>query len=307
MKHRLINKSPILLSAVLLSLAGCNSTDLCYEPFHPHGQQVNVVNHWEAGAVKPSKGMRINLFALDGSQEFGVEDLPVEGGTLSLPHESRYMGISYDYHESEGVNFRNEDHNSACEAFIPAMVRATYSRAFPEENTVSEPVSFHIDKVESFDVPDSEESVIVDFYPKDVVKTYTFEVTRVRGAQHITDTRGAMSGISSSYFMTSGSLSPNPSTVLFDARVDATGERITGSFRTFGCVGSGQDFTIEILYPSQTNGIIQITWNVTPQVTSGSHIVVDADIDIIPDPGGDGSGFEADVNEWNDIVIPLPM
>lgn len=300
-----MKKTLIQLTALIL-LASCADNELCYHE-HPHGRTVNVVNHWKPTQTKPGKGMRLNLFPLNNCPNYGIDDLGVDGGTVKLAHNSQYKGLSYDYFDCDGVAFRNETSAQLIEAYTPPLVRATYSRAFPDENTVSEPKSLHMHMIESFSVTRGEDPLTIDFYPEDVVKTYTFEVTRVRGAAYITDTRGALSGISPSYFLTTGALSDQSATVLFSATKDDEGDRITGSFRTFGPINATKTFTIEILYPSSTNGIIQKSWDVTAQVQAGNHIVVDADIDIIPDKTGGGGGFEADVNEWNNITVPIPM
>ncbi len=146
--------------------------------------------------------------------------------------------------------------------------------------------------------------------PADIVKTYTYEVHGVTGAAFIRSARGGVSGFSASYYLSSGTLSTTPSTILFDTSIDAVQNTLTGTFRTFGRVaGADNNFTIEILYPSQTpgGGILQHTWDVTEQLSGNdTHIVIeDAGINI-PDEGGDSAGgWDVDLGEWNDVTVQL--
>lgn len=301
-------KKIIFILAAAFALASCEKVDLCYLT-HPHGQPVNVVIHWDEPPVyTPTAGMRTNLLALGPHANYGITDLDYWGGQLNLPLNTVYMPYCYDYFGSANILFRNEDSAGSIEAYSTALVRATYTKSFPTENTISEPGYLYMDKIESFSVLPSDEPLEMHFYPEDVVKVYTFEVRDVRGATYITDTRGAMSGVSGSYFMLNGGLAATSSTMLFSAVKDAATNRITGSFRTFGRLNETNIFTIEILYPSATNGLVQLSWDVTNQIdTGGTHIVISADIDIIPDSNGGGSGFDAIVDEWDDVQVPIPL
>lgn len=289
-------------------LFSCADNELCYRE-HPHGQAVTVVINWADEGLKPANGMRLNLFPRNDCERYGIEDLGADGGTIHLAYASQHMGLCYDYFDSNNIAFKAEDHDTDIEAYCTPLVRATYSRAFPTENTVSEPSRLYVDKIDSFLVPhDHDEPAVMEYNPVNAVRAYTVEVTGVRGARYITDTRGAISGVSASYFLSTQSLASKVSTLLFSTAKDSDGDRVTGGFNTFGFIGTEHTLTIEILYPSAHNGIIQLSWDVSDQVAAGTtHIVVDANIDIIPDSNGGGSGFEADVEEWADVVVPIPM
>lgn len=297
----------ILAAAGALSLSACHKTEMCGEPNHPHGFSVNFVNNWDPAVIKPANGMRLSLFALNGCTGQGIHDTHVDGHTLQLPYGAQYKGISYDYYGCGNVAFNSENHVTDCEAYVVPMLRATYTTLFPTENTVAEPSGFFVDKVDLIETTPGMTDLTVDFYPVDAVKTYTFEVRRVRGADKITSTRGAMSGISASYFLATGDLATTSSTVLFDATADGATDKITGSFKVFGLVGSVQNFTIEILFPHDTDGLIQKTFDVSSQLVGGTHIIIDADLDIIPS-GSTGSGFETIVDNWGqEEIITVPV
>lgn len=294
----------VLSMGVLLILTGCVYDELCYLN---HDATIHVINHWDDETVKPTQGMRLNLYGMPDKSHFTTEDLPTDGGQIYLPANSQFMGVSYDYHESEHIGFRNESDGDAIEAYSATMKRGTYSKSFPSENTVIEPYRLYVDKVDLFETVDETTDGTIDFYPKDVVKTYTFEVRRVYDAKYITDTRGAISGVSASYFLTKERLGSDISTLLFDAQKDAETDRVIGSFRTFGFNATNNIMTIEILYPSYGEGIMQLSWDVSDQIAEGrTHIIVDANIHIVPDPVD--SGFDADVEAWGDEeIVPIEV
>lgn len=301
-----MKKIVFILSLIGLCLS-CKNKELCYLD-HPHGGNVKVVIHWNDTDRIPAKGMRTNLFSLGNHPNFGINDMSSRGGVLNIPYGKSYMALCYDYFGTENIFFSNENDSTGIEARSQILVRSTYSKAYPSENTVSEACPFYAAKVERFENPFSTDTVELHFFPQNVTSVYTFEVINIRGAQFITATRGALSGLSASYFISTRQLSTSSSTVLCDAAPDVPGGRITGTVSTFGRVaGMGNIFTIEILYPSAHNGIIQMSWDVTSQVDIGNHIIVNADLDIIPDANGGGSAFQTDVREWEEITVPLPM
>jgi hypothetical protein len=85
--------------------------------------------------------------------------------------------------------------------------------------------------------------------------------------------------------------------------------KIVGSFRTFGRLDAENNFTIEILYPSNTSGILQYTWDVTGQIDQAGHfdiVIENPEKIVIPDEGGESaSGWIVDVDKWEDETVPL--
>lgn len=306
-----------ILYILMLTAVSCTHRELCHVD-HSGGpaiptMDVNVIINWDAEETQPAQGMRINLFPLSDTGSRYADDLPSDGGKVKLTENADYFCLAYDYFGSTNIYFRSENDRDFAEAYCAPMTRATYTRAFPNQVTVAEPAGpFYIDRVQSF-VADGTGDL--NYYPDDVLETFTFEIRGVVGAQYITATRGAITGMSGSYFLATGLLAMQPSTVFFSAVKDGPGEKITGSFSTFGSLDLNNDFTIEILYPSGDNGIVQATWDVTEKVRAAQHIPGTPDIIIENDkiapiiPSGDGgSGFDANVEEWDrEITVPLPV
>jgi hypothetical protein len=197
---------------------------------------------------------------------------------------------------------------------------------------VAEPGIFYADRVDQFDVVspsgNEKDTVVIDFYPENVTDEFTILIRGVRGVRNIASARGAMSGLSASYFLATSGLAATPSTVLFDDDFswhwDGTNEdsgQITASFGAFGRLQVGNKLTIEVL--SRTNRYYYYTWTVTPQMVAaveehhprpqGYDIVIDnlpaSELPEIgngggSDPGND-SGFDVGLGDWNDKTVIL--
>jgi hypothetical protein len=301
--------------------ASCQNKDL-HDPANvvpvPEGEGVFVRINWAPGLNVPTvDGMRINLFSLTQDvPDYGKDDVPATGSEVRLVTGASYKTYAYNY-AGNNVKFVNESNADLIEATSSRLTRTTYSRAFPEEPTIDQVRGdFHVGVNPGYKVLNADGPQYIDVNPVNAVKTYTFEIRGVKGAKFISQTRGGIAGFSASYFMATGALSATPSTVLFDATANGEQNTITGSFRTFGRLDKRNNFTIEILYPSKTPGagIVQKTWDVTGQIDNGTnyHIIIDdSEIDI-PDEGGgehgggdQGGGWDVDLNDWNDVTVPL--
>lgn len=301
--------------ALLLVFGSCQNKDLCFDHIgvDPNAPQVDIDIHWDGIPNPPvSHGMRINLFSLDGNKAYGLDDVPHTGTTVALGCNTIHRTMAYSY-TGNNIYFRQQLNCDLIEAYCSTQTRTTYTRAYPDETTYAEPSgTFFVGTHPSYTVLDTRERQVIDIYPQDKLVTYTFEVRKVRGAQNITATRGAIAGMSSSYYIGLDKLAETPSTILFNAGVDVEGQRITGSFKTFGRLETTNNFSIEILFPSKTSGILLRTWDVTWQISGVNadnyHIIVDLDYDI---PGGgdedgeDTGNWEVDVNDWENINVPL--
>ncbi|MDR1005067.1 MAG: DUF5119 domain-containing protein [Prevotellaceae bacterium] len=311
-----------LLPAVLLLgmlAVSCTNKDLWWGGANAgvDRQKTAVVFEWtDAPAGYTPRGtMRTNLFSRTPEfASYGVSDLSaVNGGTMYLPVGASYNSVAYSYNADAKVYFRNENDSANIEAYTSTMSRTTYTRAFPEERTVAsiaDNVQFYVGWLSRFDVVKSEVPDTMVFVPHNVLHTCFFEVRGITGAENITDSRGALSGMSPSYFLMRRELSSTPVTLFFASSVEVQTGSIHGSFSTFGRLDTENNFTIEILYPSATDGILQFTWDVTGQMIETDengdyHILIDGSDIVVPNEGTgeSGGGFDADVNDWKEETI----
>lgn len=184
---------------------------------------------------------------------------------------------------------------------------------------------------ETFDVilcKDCGDLLILNFYPKNILRQFTYRINNISGAKNIGEARGAISGMAATYFFHTNELTTERSTVLFENSKVGIDERgigyIEGEFYTFGPVfPCSNRFTIEIL--ANKNEYYTAYWDVSGQVSEsmadreaklardGYDILIDNDINTdIPDikdpgenPGGNGSGFEVNVDEWDNVDVFL--
>jgi hypothetical protein len=193
---------------------------------------------------------------------------------------------------------------------------------------------------EPFEVaPDKGDTLFLHYYPDNVLHTFTFLIKDVEGVENISQIRGAISGVSGSYFPATGKQATRPSTLLFDGIAIHTNGNVTGQFTTFGFVDFNTIYnrlTIEIL--SDANRYYYATWgywdgkwdrHVTEQLkgawgTSGSleeqmtwrehnggyDIILSNDGRLSvpyepPAQGSNNSGFIIETSDWDNVVVPI--
>lgn len=297
----------IIILTIALLAASCENKDLYYGGPAPV-QAVRVVFDWQ-GQYKPAEGMRLNIFSLNDMPRYGIEDMNSDSTTIKIDIGSKVATLAYSY-LGNSVYFRNEGTLASIEAYTNPTSRASYTKTYPDEITYAEPAAyFYVALNPSFDIVESTDTLIIGLKPINVIKTYTFEVRNVQGIQFVSDTRGAINGMGNSIYLSTRALTAVPSTLLFDASADKATNRIIGSFKTFGRIGTALNrFTIEILYPSPTGGIMQKSWDVTDQtsIPGNYHIIIDDSGIVVPDEGGEpDSGFVVDVGDWETETIEL--
>ncbi|MDR1503210.1 MAG: DUF5119 domain-containing protein [Prevotella sp.] len=303
-----MKKKALLFLATCFTAFSCENKELGMSAIES-AMPVRIEFDWQGIAqseIPTSEGMRVNIFSADNSvRDYGVDDISYTGGTVNLINGAEYMTLAYTY-QGNNIYFRNESDRDLIEAYCNAQTRTTYTRAFPDEDTYDEPKGlFYTGKHDKCVARSGE---IITIAPESKLYKYTFEIRDIEGAEFISETRGAISGMSRSFFIRRNQVNPVPATVLFNATVDKVNGKITGSFRTFGRLDAENNFTIEILYPSNTGGIVHYTWDVTGQINQSGHfsIVIDNSGIAVPDEGGDAaSGWQVDVDDWNDQTVPL--
>lgn len=313
----------LLSMMLMLALCACDKHNSPIDEEDPDLRKPAAFQiEWPEGVIPPKAGMRVNLFALNNSPVSGIDDLSSTGGNIRLVPGSSYMAVCYDYFGPENIRVRNENDPDLIEAYTIPVVRATYSKANPEETTVSEPDDFYMVRVPEFTFT-GEGSVPLVFRPVNVTRSYSYEIRNVKGTENIVDMRSAVSGMSSSFFMGRCKASDEPATLM--ASGHAANGTISGSFRSFGaCPGEPHILTVEILTPSVEGGILRVSWDVTEVIEaqeqqSGENpgeetpvvVVIDAkdEIDIpAPPPNPDTSGaFQVSIGTWNDVYIPISI
>jgi hypothetical protein len=267
-----------LLSLLILALVSCENKYL-YPPYSEEREVlVEVVIHWDDQPQenRPAN-MRVLWFPENGYGGTLDKLFDLYGGFDRLP-ASIYIPVCFDYYGNNRIDFRGYDSPGNFEVYNVPAVNELYNRyaePVPGESTVAEassPYLFYVDgrsdAVETANVP-AGDTLRVHFYPANVLREYTFLVYGVEGVKNITTVKGAISGMSASYFPATDELASQASTLLF-SRVETirngqlhpywneeqkklfsdknpdwqsadpakgwTGDWVTGKFSTFGPV-----------------------------------------------------------------------
>lgn len=326
-------KNILFLFILALVTISCENKSLCDAGLCAEGDvAIKVVVNWEKQS--DTRAMRMNIFSVTGGVgDYGVNSIPISGESIiELVGGASYIPFCYDYYKTN-VHFRNETALGTFQAYCAEASRQTYKElATPVEGekTIEDPGGdfFAHSWQETFDVVFCDEcgdTLILNFYPKNKLRQFTYRVNNISGAKNISEARGAASGMAATYFFQTDKLTTERSTVLFEKAtvgVDENGKGyIEGSFYTFGPVYPYQNrFTIEIL--SKANLYYTAYWDVSGQISEsmadreaklqkdGYDILIDnTKIPEIPEPGGEdpdsGGGFEVGVDDWDNVDVYL--
>lgn len=325
----MVNRLLLLLLAALAAVS-CRHKELSdVDPCDAGDTSIKVVVNWDDPS-KQSRPMRINLFSqTSGVADYGRDEVPVSGVKyISLVGGTSYRPFCYDYNSSS-IYFRNEQDMHGFEAYFSGMSRATYDKyANPVkgESTFSAPSNgeFYVDAwTSTFDVNTTGQQQVLNFYPKNILRQFTYRVNNIVGWENIKDIRGAASGMSAVFIFSTNQPTSVRSTMLFgDVNVDYDNVNkygyLEGEFYTFGPMAPYENwFTIELY--STASKYYSASWNVSVQIgesmtdrpaklaRDGYDILIENDLSTdIPaiDPGqGSGSGFDIGVGDWADEVI----
>ena len=221
MKHI---KNILFTLAILCGFISCEHKDLylCV-PERSGNNTVNVVIHWDSvpsSQLRLPRNMTVHWYPEKGS--LLSTDMGVHGGSETI-NGTTYDVMCMDFYGNANLAFRSDGTRKNFEVYNVRM-NSTYNINVPQlpggEATVAEasPNYFYIDSRSQSVCADSvpEGGVLtVHFYPKNVLREFTFMIYDVTGAKNMAVNSGAISGMSGSYFPASGNLAATPSTLLF--------------------------------------------------------------------------------------------
>ncbi len=293
----LISAVSCLLFSVIL-FGGCRK-ELCYD--HPHGQNVKIVADW--GEYSVPEGIRVVFYPLSGpATSFINSNLPAQGGSMFLP-EGEYQLLVHN-NDTEYILFDSTEDVQTYRATSTSASRKSYVKS-DNEITLNEPDYLYSAYIEHIVKTRSEsDTLIIRVSPELLVQTYTFTI-RGKGLEYVTEARGAITGMAKSVFLASKQTCKEQATIFFTAR--KTPEGLFGEIKTFGHCNHElvpHIFTAELLYPG---GVVQKKMDVTEQLHENNHIDLYIDIDYDPSTGNVGSGFDASVDDWDEVDVDLPM
>ena len=210
--------------AILCGFISCEHKELylCM-PARSGNNNVNVVIHWDSvpgNQLKLPNKMTVHWYPEAGS--IISSEMGPYGGS-ELLYTTDYTVMCMDFNGNTNFAFRSNGTRPDFEVYNVRMT-GSYNLSVPQlpggETTVAEanPPYFYIDsrpqEIYAEDFWDND-TLTVHFYPKNVLRDFTFLIYDVTGANNIVSNSGAISGMSGSYYPATGSLAETPSTILF--------------------------------------------------------------------------------------------
>jgi hypothetical protein len=180
--------------------------------------------HWSEGDSIPRQGMRLHLFPEPPAGYIRQFDRSSYGGLIGLAPGSSWHPLCYDYMGNENLGFRNGDDPVRFEVYslyAPSSGYKLEMEAVPgEEATVMEPYpyTFYVGRNRDvFEVvpPPAGDTLRLHYYPRNVLREFTFLIYGVEGARYINNARGAVSGMSGSYYPYLEAISTDARNVMF--------------------------------------------------------------------------------------------
>lgn len=264
---------------------------------------VNILPVWEGMAGMP-EGLRVTFYLM-GSNKYIQDNLPPEGGSTMM-REGEYGFIMYS-NGSEKIFFKNVSKYGEIEASTNKVHRPSYVSPVPEEESFDQPDMLWMDKYESVLI--CGEPPVLKVYPRQIVKEHCGEIA-VKGMEQVQAIRGAITGMTSRFLLSTEKSHGEPGTIFFD--VSATDKGVAFTFRTFGVYNKDNSarkhyLTLEFLLP---NGIAKQNIDITDQLENlidGECLKINNEIVIPPSPTDPDGGFDADVGKWDEVIVPIPI
>lgn len=306
-------------SALLAAMTSCDHKDLCYT--HPHNSNVTIHFDWSGYPGQRPATMSVYAYPQGGGEAIRYDLDADEGGEITLPlatYDILCVNPAGDY-----TRLRGEDAHTTLEAYtregspLEHLGRSSSAGAPRAEGAEDEDVFvtpdflFH-DMQRDIAIDNPQGDYSVTFTPEDLLCNYSFEINNVENLKYVSMTCGTLSGMAPSMLVTTQKLNSTPATVPFPATSDAV-SRITGRFRTFGhCSDDLTARHILMIYNVLADGSGHYSQvDVTDQVHNATdpknvHIIVNDGMSL-PKPLDEEGGFHPTVNDWEEVIIPIPL
>ncbi|WP_302027080.1 DUF5119 domain-containing protein [Bacteroides caecimuris] len=310
----------ILMTMVCSLLAGCRE-ELCYN----HFGAADISFEWYAddhpGAPSPEG---ITVLVYDESGRPTEVFLSPSGGSVNFGEGGAHSMLLYN-NDTESVIISGESHGplEVCATSTPGRrgVPAEFKELHPDEPVLSPPDMLYAAYITSIPDVGNHETAGIPIDMKPLVFVYEVRYEFEYGFNRVTDARGAISGMSRWVYLYNGATPTEAVTLVYDCKLDKGG--ITATVLSFGTPGrapepSGQGGTGRTSHRHTLNLEVELTngktkefnFDVTDQLVpqpKGGTIVV-SNLRIEDNESGSNSGFDPDINDWdNDVEIDLPV
>ena len=310
-----------LFAVVSLSLTSCLHKDLSYDD--SRRADIYVDFDW-SNAQDAAPTSMLTYFFPAGGDVLEYTFAGRDGGQIALPVGTTYCAISINGDNTYWAGLRHTDDPDRFEIYTKdADELESYglkTRSLPravgtaEERIAKTPGMVWSDRQDEIALPediDGEKHII--FYPAEAVCHYTVDIYGVRNMSYLhgTSVDATISGMAEGYLHGKHTATDVTVTMPFTLKPSDNDTSLHAEFLTFGECNTVRAQHQLTVYMYTTDGSKWYhTFDVTSQVTDApdpSHVhIVITGLDL-PQPITDGGGFKPDVEEWQDIDIPLSM
>lgn len=319
------------LIAAAATFASCEHKELCYD--HAHAVSVDVRFDWRADPDASPASMSLYLFPKSGGEPLRYEFVGRDGGTIVVPFDE-YDAVCLNS-DTEGMTYRNTEVFETFEVTMPttSLLTSTVTAlgvsadGVPRaEGTEDERIAQAADTLwgaSLVDISLSQSGAVntVTLYPDREVCRYRVEIAGAENLKYVRGMSASLSGMAGGVLPGAETLSDEKATVPFELAVtvpesgdDAGRELVCGELLLFGHCPDTDGEHVLTVYAVMSDGSKYAYAFDAEEVTRQVHEASDPrDVLIrleglpLPYPITNGGGFRPEVDEWEDIVITLPM
>lgn len=312
----------ILIIGIVL-IASCQHKELCYDHFHK--ANVKVLYNWGDSLKNYPESMSMYIYPEDSGAYVRYEFTGHKGGDLKIPYGLyRIMSINSD---TDNLDYRGKDSLNKFEVFPKEItyLPGTNMRCsnLPQvKGSESEKFVVNIDSLWSDRILDSvlvkqvwTDTTQIDtikFAPKLIGKTIRINITEAENLKFATGgVFASLSGLAGGYYPYKEALSSEKVSVLIPLVIGKDGLSLSGVIRTFGDSHKGEQIHNLVVYAIMSDGS---KWYQTEDVSIQMHAASGKDeINIklegleLPAPLFNGGGILPDVDDWQNMEIPIDM
>lgn len=312
-----------LLIVSIVLIASCQHKELCYD--HYHKANVVIGYNWGESLKNYPKSMSLYLYPEDSSAYIRYEFTGHQGGALKIPYGTySLLSINSDF---KNIEYKNKD---SLNIFELSAKTAIY---LPGTNITAS----NLPKVKGTDVERFAESIdtlwsdrysgtvlikqlwtdttqvdTLNFTPKLINKQINVSISEAENLKFATGgVSFSISGLAGGYFPYRDTLSSEAVTVLAPLTAGEDGFSVHGSMSTLGDNHkSGVPHTLTVYAILSDGSKWYHTFDVTDQIHKGldsGSVNIELKGLPIPAPLFNGGGIAPDVDEWQNIEIPVVM
>ena len=308
----------ILLFICLLPILSCTHKELCYDA--PKGRvSVNVKFVWDRAPEADPEQMSLYLYPLEGGEVERFDFSGREGGLIQInPGEYRAIGFNSDretillkdfedFHNFKAYTNETDLEGVGIGSGISSGVPRTILAA--DDPLVLAPESFYSDAREDIKIlPKADQEIVL--HPFDRTMTITIDIREVKNLSSIRRMRGTLSGLNRYIYLKGIEENEYQAMIPFDLNKNG-GTSLHEVVRTFAPTAkSGVKYSFSVYAWLASGARKYVHFDITDQIMAQKgekniHVVIDK-LDI-RDDGGNGGGFNASINTWEDVYSSIWM